>query len=118
MKSVKWANRFAAADTILMISTSVVIIGVWAISAGLFHKQPTPGFNVPNIWSWACNHKAESDDTVDFNRICITQVYQDSILLISELVIHLCCDRSRLGNFNDRVFRPHLCADEVKKEFT
>lgn len=74
-----------------MITASVVAIGIWAISAGLFHKQDT-GFNVPNIWSWACNHKDASDESVNFNQICLTQVSPlfDSRLIYVELVVYLC----------------------------
>ena len=74
MKSVKWANRFAAADATFMITASVVFLGIWAVSAGLFHNREAPAFNVPNIWSWSCNHKGSSDDVVNFNQICLTQV--------------------------------------------
>lgn len=73
LKSVKLANRLAAVNATIMITASVVALGIWAISAGLFHKQET-GFNVPNIWSWACNHKTSSDSSVNFNQICLTQV--------------------------------------------
>jgi len=72
LKSVKWANRLAGVHATIMITASVVSLGIWAISAGLFHKQAT-GFNVPSIWSWSCNHKGSSNTSINFNQICLTQ---------------------------------------------
>ena len=57
----------------ISITASVVAIGIWVVSAGLFSKQSS-GFNVPNIWSWACNHESSSDSNVNFHQICLTQV--------------------------------------------
>jgi hypothetical protein len=71
--SVNWANRFAAMNATLSITVSLVAMSFWAISAGLFHKQGTPGFNVPNIWSWSCHHQNISSNP-NFNQICVTQV--------------------------------------------
>lgn len=84
--SVNWANRFAALNATLSITVSLVAISFWAISAGLFHKQGTPGFNAPNIWSWSCNHQSISSNP-NFNQICITQVLRPP-LPYRRLTIH------------------------------
>lgn len=73
LKSVKWANAFAVAETTLLLS-SVFLFGLWVIGSALFHKREAPAFNVPNIWSWSCNHRDSSDEVVNFNQICLTQV--------------------------------------------
>ena len=72
--SINWANRLATLNATLTITASIVIISVWGLSAGLFHKDGTAGFNIPNIWSWSCNHRANSTDNVNFGQICVTQV--------------------------------------------
>ena len=74
LKSVRWANTFAVAEITLLISSSVFLFGIWVIGAILFHNRQVPAFNVPNIWSWSCNHEDSSDDVVNFNQICLTQV--------------------------------------------
>jgi hypothetical protein len=71
---VKIANSFAKAEAIFYITGSVLLIIAWATSAAMFHKRVAPAFNVPNIWSWSCNHKDATVTPVDFHQICLTQV--------------------------------------------
>jgi hypothetical protein len=74
--SVKLANCLATANAILLIGASIIFIGVWAVAAGIFHKNLNgeTGFNLPNIWSWSCSHEDASDAVVNFKQICLTQV--------------------------------------------